>query len=112
MIDEDPHQPGAGRRQLHASLPLFGGMKIWDANPKIVEVLRERGALLVRDDHAQLHALLAPQDAGHLPRHLAVVRRHGHRARRAAARPCARLALAGIEATQFYPAWGKARCTA
>jgi len=27
-------------------LPLFGGMSVWDANPKIIDTLRERGALL------------------------------------------------------------------
>ncbi|MGH7381506.1 MAG: isoleucine--tRNA ligase [Candidatus Methylomirabilales bacterium] len=29
------------------TLPLFGGMRVWDANPKIIEELRRRGNLVV-----------------------------------------------------------------
>ena len=60
-------------------------MKIWDANPKIVDKMGEHGELLhVEKLHAQLHALLAAQDADHLSRDDAVVRRHGRRAERRA----------------------------
>jgi isoleucyl-tRNA synthetase len=48
------------------------------------------GRCFAEQDHAQLHALLAPQDADHLPRHHAVVRRHGSVCRpRKPATPCA-----------------------
>ena len=101
------------------ALPLFGGEHIWKANPQIVEALRDAGRLLRQHDaRAQLSALLAPQDAGDLPRRGAVVRAHG-RARRLDApasspstrrrRPCARSALDAIDATAFYPENGRAR---
>ncbi len=38
---------------------------------------RARCAARRREDHAQLSALLAPQDAGRVPHHAAVVHRHG-----------------------------------
>ena len=46
--------------------------------PAIVDALRDAGRLLASGDaRAQLPALLAPQDAGDLPRRGAVVRAHG-----------------------------------
>ena len=33
------------------SLALFGGLSIWDANPKIVEALKEAGALMHVEKH-------------------------------------------------------------
>ena len=77
------------------SLEFFGGQFIWKANPPIVDKLTEVGALLHTETHQpQLHALLAPQDSADLPRHRAVVRRHGqaaesgrHPARRARSKP-------------------------
>ena len=79
------------------TLPLFGGLKIWEANPKILdEAPRSAARCCTREVHAQLHALLAPQDADHLSRDDAMVRRHGQRAglrrkppRRCATRRCA-----------------------
>ena len=67
--------------------------------------------------HAQLHALLAPQDAGHLPRDDAVVRRHGRRAglhtAQAAEDAARRPRCDGIEATQLLSRRGARRaCTA
>ncbi len=56
----------------------LGGMHIWKANDAIVELLRRaRRAAGVREDRAQLPALLAPQDAGDLPHHAAVVHLDG-----------------------------------
>jgi isoleucyl-tRNA synthetase len=109
MTDDEIINPVQGDGVFAASLPLFGGMKIWDANPKIVDVLRERGALLhvEKITHSYMHCWrhrtpviyratsqwfagmdTVPKDGGPTLRELA---------------------LAGIEATQFYPAWGKAR---
>ena len=46
MKDDEILTPVMGDGRFAASLPLFGGMSIWDANPKIVEVLEDRGVLL------------------------------------------------------------------
>ena len=46
----------------------FSGMDTDEANPHIIEFLRERGTLVLeQEDHAQLSALLALQAPGALP---------------------------------------------
>ena len=81
MRDDDILNPVQGDGRYAASLPFFGGLSIWEANPKIVAKLREVGALFHEEPlRPQLHALLAPQDAGHLSRDDAMVRRDGRRA--------------------------------
>ena len=105
-------EPGAGDGRFAESLPFFGGVKIWEANPQIVDKLaRRRRAAALGEVHAQLHALLAAQDADHLPRDDAVVRRHGRRAglerQRSRRRRCARRRCAGIEATRVLPGLGQ-----
>jgi len=111
MTDEQILNPVQGDGVYAASLPLFGGMKIWDANPKIVDVIREHGALLKVEKftHSYMHCwrhrtpviyrATSQWFAG-----MDTVPRDG-------GAPLRELALAGIEATRFYPAWGKARLT-
>ena len=54
----------------------FAGQRVFDANPKVIELLREKGALRPgRQGHALLPDLLALQEPDHLPRHRAVVHR-------------------------------------
>ena len=57
MADDDILNPVQGDGRYAASLPLFGGLKIWDANPKIVDKLREAGALLHAEKftHSYMH---------------------------------------------------------
>jgi isoleucyl-tRNA synthetase len=109
MTDDEILNPVQGDGVYAQSLPLFGGMRIWDANPKVVEVMREHGALLKVEKftHSYMHCWrhrtpviyratsqwfagmdTVPKDGGRTTRDLA---------------------LAGIEATKFYPSWGKAR---
>jgi isoleucyl-tRNA synthetase len=109
MTDEQILNPVQGDGVYADTLPLFGGQKIWDANPKIVDVIKEHGALLhvEKFQHSYMHCWrhrtpivyratsqwfagmdTQPKDGGTTLRELA---------------------LAGIEATSFYPAWGKAR---
>ncbi len=109
MTDDEILNPVQGDGVYAASLPLFGGMKIWDANPKIVEVMREHGALLKVESftHSYMHCwrhrtpviyrATSQWFAG-----MDTLPKTGGKTLR-------ELALAGIEATQFYPAWGKAR---
>jgi isoleucyl-tRNA synthetase len=91
------------------SLPLFGGLSIWAANPKIVETLTTAGTLLHTEKypHSYMHCWrhktpiiyratsqwfagmdVNPKDGGPTLRETA---------------------LAGVEATAFYPSWGKQR---
>jgi len=109
MPDDEILNPVGSDGRYAASLPLFGGMNIWAACQPIVDVLTEHGALLrvVKFNHSYMHCWrhktpiiyratsqwfagmdLPPKDGG----------------------PTLRVsALAAVEATRFYPAWGKAR---
>ena len=109
MTDDEILNPVQGDGVYAASLPLFGGMKIWDANSKVVDVMREHGALLKVEKftHSYMHCwrhrtpviyrATSQWFAG-----MDTLPKSGEKTLR-------ELALAGIEATQFYPAWGKAR---
>jgi len=113
MDDDDILNPVQGDGRFAPSLPLFGGMKIWDANPKIVDKLREVGALL--------HAEKFTHSYMHCWRHRTPIiyrattqwfagmdRVAGYKGRKPA-EPLRTTALRGVEATQFFPAWGKSR---
>ena len=109
MKDDEILKPVMGDGKYVPSLPLFGGMTIWEASKPICEALREAGALfeLKMFDHSYMHCWrhktpivyratsqwfagmdLQPKDGGPTLRETA---------------------LEGIEATQFFPDWGKAR---
>jgi isoleucyl-tRNA synthetase len=109
MPDADVLQPVLGDGVYAESLPLFGGRGIWEANPMIVEHLRGLGRLFSAKKyvHSYMHCWrhktpviyrassqwfagmdVAPRDGGPTLRETA---------------------LRGVEATAFYPAWGKAR---
>jgi isoleucyl-tRNA synthetase len=109
MRDDDMLNPVMGDGRYASWLPFFGGMTIWEASKPICTKLDEAGALfkLVMIDHSYMHCW----------RHKTPII---YRATsqwfagmdRTPADGSATLrttALAGIEATTFYPAWGKAR---
>jgi isoleucyl-tRNA synthetase len=109
MTDEQILNPVQGDGTYADSLPLFGGMKIWDANEKIVDVIKQHGALL--------HVEKFPHSYMHCWRHRTPII---YRATsqwfagmdtqpKGGGKTLRELALAGIEATAFYPSWGKAR---
>ena len=113
MSDDDILNPVQGDGRYAQELPFFGGMKIWDANPKVVDKLSEVGALLHSEPwrHSYMHCW----------RHKTpIIYRAttqwfagmddvpGWRG----VKPAETLrttALRGVEATRFFPAWGKAR---
>ena len=114
MKDTEMLTPVQGDGKYASSLPLFGEMSIWDANPKIVRTLEERGVLFARDNnhvHSYMHCWrhktpvilratvqwFAGMDD--VPGYNGVKPQEKLRA----------TALRGIEATLFYPEWGKAR---
>ncbi|MGW8394003.1 isoleucine--tRNA ligase [Pseudoduganella sp. HUAS MS19] len=109
MKDDEILKPVMGDGKYIPSLPLFGGMSIWEASKPICEALREAGALfeLKMFDHSYMHCWrhktpivyratsqwfagmdIQPLDGGSTLRETA---------------------LEGIEATEFFPDWGKAR---
>lgn len=109
MNDDEILNPVMGNGVYADSLALFGGMKIWDANPKIVEALQAAGNLLKTEklNHSYMHCWRhktpviyratsqwfagmdkTPNDGG---------------------RTLREVALEGVDNTNFYPAWGRAR---
>lgn len=109
MQDADIINPVMGDGRFVPSLPMFGGLNIWAANPKIVEALSSAGALLKTEPHS--HSYM------HCWRHKTPI------IYRATSQWFAGMdvhpvdgdvtlrqsALAAIDATAFYPAWGRAR---
>lgn len=109
MTDNDILSPVMGDGVYVSTLGLFGGLSIWDANPRIVEVLQAAGNLLhvFKHTHSYMHCWrhktpiiyratsqwfagmdIQPTDGGATLREAA---------------------LAGIESTEFFPHWGKQR---
>ncbi|PRC94864.1 isoleucine--tRNA ligase [Solimicrobium silvestre] len=107
--DDDIISPVMGDGKYASWLPFFGGMTIWEASKPICDKLKEAGTLfkLVMFEHSYMHCWrhktpivyratsqwfarmdVTPKDGGATLRETA---------------------LAGVEATTFYPSWGKAR---
>ena len=118
MKDDEILTPVMGDGKYASTLPLFGGLSIWDANPKIVQLLKENGALFAVD-WKHVHSYM------HCWRHKTPVilratiqwfagmdQVPGFNGPQGLTRPAETLravALRGIEATEFFPDWGKAR---
>lgn len=108
MKDDDIINPVMGDGRFASSLPLFGGLSIWKANPQIVKALDEAGTLLKHESllHSYMHCwrhktpviyrATSQWFAGmdRKPKEGATLRE---------------TALQGVENTEFYPAWGRAR---
>ncbi|MFC0253210.1 isoleucine--tRNA ligase [Massilia consociata] len=109
MKDDDILKPVMGDGRFASTLPLFGGLTIWEASKPICEALRGAGALfeLKMFDHSYMHCWrhktpivyratsqwfagmdITPKDGGPSLRETA---------------------LAGIAETKFFPEWGQAR---
>jgi len=109
MKDADIINPVMGDGRFVPSLPGFGGLSIWDANPKIVEALNGSGTLIKQESHSHsymhcwrhktpiIYRATSQWFAG-----MDVVPNDGQPTLRESA-------LAAIDATAFYPAWGRAR---
>jgi isoleucyl-tRNA synthetase len=107
MKDDEILTPVLGDGKFAASLPLFGGLSIWDANAKIVSLLKEKGALLSNEAH--VHSYM------HCWRHKtpvilrATVQWFAAMDKPVQGHTLRETALRGIDATEFFPPWGKAR---
>ncbi|HEY8251226.1 MAG TPA: isoleucine--tRNA ligase [Burkholderiales bacterium] len=108
MKDDEILTPVMGDGKFAASLPLFGGLSIWDANPKIVKTIEEKGALFAVDwkhTHSYMHCW----------RHKtpvilrATTQWFASMDKPVKGESLRATALRGIENTQFFPAWGQAR---
>jgi isoleucyl-tRNA synthetase len=108
MKDDEILTPVMGDGRFAPSLPLFGGLSIWDANPKIVKLMQEKGTLFAVDwkhTHSYMHCW----------RHKtpvilrATVQWFASMDKKIDGESLREVALRGIEKTEFFPAWGKAR---
>ena len=113
MTDDAILNPVQGNGRYAESLPFFGGLSIWDANARIVEKLRDTGTLFHAEKftHSYMHCWrhktpiiyrattqwFAGMDD--VPGFRGVKPPEALRAS----------ALRGIEQTEFFPPWGKAR---
>ena len=90
-----------------ADLPFFGSMHIWKANPVIVEKLQEVGALfkVVKYDHSYMHCWRHKTPLIYR----ATTQWFASMDQKVGAESLREIALRGVENTQFFPAWGKAR---
>jgi isoleucyl-tRNA synthetase len=108
MKDDEILTPVMGDGKFVPSLPLFGGLSIWEANPKIVKTIEEKGALLAVD-WKHLHSYM------HCWRHKtpvilrATTQWFASMDKKVGKESLRETALRGIDATQFFPGWGKAR---
>jgi isoleucyl-tRNA synthetase len=107
LKDEDILTPVMGDGRYAESLPLFGGLSIWDANTKIIQELEKRGALFHNETHT--HSYM------HCWRHKtpvilrATTQWFASMDTPVAGETLRQTALRGIDATQFFPSWGQAR---
>src|SRR5687767_13264175 len=114
MKDADILTPVLGDGKFAPSLPLFGGLSIWDANPKIVKVLEEKGALFAVDwkhTHSYMHCWRhkTPVILRATTQWFAGMDEMPGYQGAKPGEPLRETALRGVEATRFYPSWGKAR---
>ncbi|NYT82996.1 isoleucine--tRNA ligase [Alcaligenaceae bacterium] len=108
LTDDEIINPVKGDGHYADSLPLFGGLMIWKANPVIVDALRDVGALL--------HTAPLSHSYMHCWRHKTpVIYRAtsqwfaGMDRQPESGATLRETALKGVEDTAFYPAWGRAR---
>ncbi len=108
LKDQDILNPVMGDGVYASWLPLFAGLSIWKANPQIVETLEQAGSLLksAKLNHSYMHCWRhkTPVVYRATAQWFASMDRKPH-----AGGSLRETALAGIEATEFFPAWGKQR---
>jgi len=108
MKDDDIINPVMGDGRYAASLPRFAGLKIWDANPLIVEAMRDAGTLVRAEKfvHSYMHCWRHKTPIIYRATNQWFA---GMDVEPTSGKTLRTLALAAIEATDFYPHWGQAR---
>jgi isoleucyl-tRNA synthetase len=108
MKDSEILTPVMGDGKYAPSLPQFGGLSIWDANPKVVKAIEAQGALLAVDwkfTHSYMHCW----------RHKtpiilrATTQWFASMDNPVQGESLRSVALRGIGKTEFFPSWGQAR---
>ena len=112
LADHDILNPVTGDGTYASSEPLFAGLSIWDANPRVVETIRAAGALFRAEkfSHSYMHCW----------RHKTPIIYRAtsqwfagmDRVPAAGGETLRVSALQAVDATRFFPPWGKARLSA
>ena len=110
MTTEAIINPVMGNGVFAESLPFFGGMNVWKANPVIVDKLREVGCLFAHSEitHSYMHCWRHKTPLIYRATSQWFVGMDID----AAGGTLRNKALAAVEATKFFPAWGQARLQA
>jgi isoleucyl-tRNA synthetase len=112
MKNEDILTPVLGNGRYVESLPLFGGLNIWKAQAEIVKTIDEKGALFkaANFDHSYPHCWRhkTPTVFRATSQWFIGMDRKSTGENKSD-KTLRQLALDAIEATEFYPVWGKAR---
>jgi isoleucyl-tRNA synthetase len=108
MRNDEILTPVQGNGRFAESLPFFGGLNVWKANPEIIAKLAEVGQLMASSEivHSYMHCWRHKTPIIYRATTQWFVGmdrqpKEGETLRTAA--------LAAIEATEFFPSWGKAR---
>ncbi|WP_131111473.1 isoleucine--tRNA ligase [Sulfuricystis thermophila] len=111
MRNEDILTPVQGDGRFAESLPFFGGMNVWQANPAIIDKLAEVGCLLNRAEitHSYMHCWRHKTPIIYRATTQWFVAMDRATPEGGTLRDAA---LQAIEATEFFPPWGKARLSA
>ncbi|RJG14518.1 isoleucine--tRNA ligase [Massilia cavernae] len=109
MNDDEILTPVMGDGRFASTLPLFGGMTIWEASKPICNALTEAGALfeLKMFDHSYMHCWrhktpIVYRATSQWFAGMDITPKEGGKSLR-------ETALEGIAKTQFFPDWGQAR---
>jgi isoleucyl-tRNA synthetase len=99
----DTYAPIGPSGEFLESVELFAGLKVWDANPKVVEALRERGALWFTEkyEHSYPHCWRCHKPLIFLatPQWFIEMDHEGYREK----------ALEAVTRVEWLPAWGEER---
>lgn len=109
MADDQILSPVMGDGHFASTLPLFGGMTIWEASKPICAALENAGTLfkLVMFDHSYMHCWRHKTPI--IYRATSQWFASMDRTPKNGSANLRSTALQAIDATQFYPNWGKAR---
>jgi isoleucyl-tRNA synthetase len=118
MTNDKVLNPVGGDGFYAKDFPLFGGMKIWNANPKIIDALRVADRLLHADtqEHSYMHCWRHKTPLIYRAASQWFVRMDGATSEtkgvmqtETVGETLRQTALHAIDATAFFPSWGKAR---
>ena len=108
FTNDDILSPVQSNGVYSESLPFFGGLHIWKANPVIVDKLQEVGALFSHEkiSHSYMHCWRHKTPLIYRATAQWFV---GMDIKPDGGPSLRELAIKGVEATEFFPSWGQAR---